>query len=46
MNNGHLKLKESHGEKKRVLELILGKYGFTMGCLTAIAITIINKLKF
>ncbi|WNE40211.1 MAG: hypothetical protein GBAus27B_000278 [Mycoplasmataceae bacterium] len=44
--NGHLKIKDSQGEKKKSFELILGKYSFTLGCLTLIAITIINKLPF
>lgn len=44
--NGQLKVKDNHGEKKRTFELILGKYSFTLGCLTLIAYAIINKLQF
>ena len=44
--NGHLKVKDSQGDKKRTFELILGKYSFTLGCLTLITYAIINKLKW
>ncbi|WNE41118.1 MAG: hypothetical protein mread185_000575 [Mycoplasmataceae bacterium] len=44
--NGHLKVKDSQGDKKKSFELILGKYSFTLGCLTLIAYTIIKKFPF
>jgi hypothetical protein len=40
--NGHLSLKES----KRTIVLTWGKYSVTVLCLTAVAIALIQKIRF
>jgi hypothetical protein len=44
--NGHLKLKDSQGDKKRTADLYLGKFSVIALCLTWITTYFISKFKF
>lgn len=43
--NGHLKLKDSEKHREKSLELYLSKYSITIVCFSAVAISLIQKIK-